>query len=69
MAAVLEGRVDAVVFTGGMAHDEDFLRIIERRVSFLAPVITLPGEDEMTALAQGVLRVLRGKEREKIWKG
>lgn len=69
MAAVLEGRIDAVVFTGGMAHDEDFLRIIEQRVSFLAPIITLPGEDEMTALAQGVLRVLRGEEREKIWKG
>ena len=69
MAPVLEGKIDAIVFTGGMAHDGDLLGLIEDRVSFLAPVVTLPGEDEMTALAMGVLRVLEGEEVEKTWKG
>lgn len=69
MAAVLEGKIDAIVFTGGMAHDGDLIRLIEGRTSFLAPIVILPGEDEMASLAMGVLRVLRGQEREKTWKG
>ena len=35
---------------------------IRRRVSFIAPVIVYPGEDEMQSLAFGCLRVLRGEE-------
>ena len=63
MAAVLEGLVDAIILTGGLAHSNRFTGAIKQRVDKLAPVHVFPGEDEMLALASGVLRVLRGKER------
>lgn len=68
LAPVLEGKIDAIVLTGGAAFDEDFVDSITKRVQFLAPIIVIPGEDEMAALAQGVLRVLRNEETPKIWK-
>jgi len=68
LAAVLEGRIDAIVLTGGIAFDPYFVELIRRRVEFLAQLIILPGEDEMTALAQGALRVLLGEEKPKEWK-
>jgi butyrate kinase len=68
LAAVLEGRVDAVVLTGGIAFDAHFVDLVRRRIEFLAPLIVLPGEDEMAALAQGALRVLLGEEEAKHWK-
>ncbi len=67
LAAVLEGRIDAIVLTGGIAYDELFVALVRRRVEFLAPLIILPGEDEMTALTQGALRVLNGEETAKNW--
>ena len=51
MAAVLEGRVDAVVITGGLAHDGVLVGLISRRVEFLAQILVHAGEDEMAALA------------------
>ena len=63
MAAVLEGLVDAIILTGGLAHSIRFTGAVKQRVDKLAPVYVFPGEDEMLALASGVLRVLRGKER------
>ena len=62
MAAVLEGLMDAIILTGGLAHSNRFTGAIKQRVYKLAPVYVFPGEDEMLALASGVLRVLRGKE-------
>jgi len=62
MTAVLEGLVDAIILTGGLAHSIRFTGAIKQRVDKLAPVYVFPGEDEMLALASGVLRVLRGKE-------
>ncbi|HSL93910.1 MAG TPA: butyrate kinase [Bacillota bacterium] len=68
MATALKGKVDAVLLTGGLAYDQEFLipRIIER-VSFIANVVTMPGEDEMSALAEGALRVLRGEEQPLVY--
>ncbi|MEW9123409.1 MAG: butyrate kinase [Thermotaleaceae bacterium] len=66
-AAVLKGRVDAVVLTGGIAYDKTFVEWITQRVSFIAKVLLYPGEDEMIALAEGGLRVLRGEEEAKIY--
>jgi butyrate kinase len=63
MTAVLEGLVDAIILTGGLAHSIRFTGAIKQRVDKLAPVYVFPGEDELLALASGVLRVLRGKER------
>lgn len=63
MVAVLEGRVDAIVLTGGLAYSNRFTGSIKQRVDALAPVYVYPGEDEMLALRSGVLRVLKGKAR------
>ena len=63
MAAVLEGRVDAVLLTGGIAYSETVCDLIRRRTAFVAPVVVMPGEDEMGALAENALRVLRGEEK------
>jgi butyrate kinase len=68
LAAVLEGKIDAIVLTGGIAYDPYFVELVRRRVEFLAQLIILPGEDEMAALAQGALRVLLGEEKAKDWK-
>jgi len=60
-AAVLKGKIDAIILTGGLANEQDFVDLIKERVGFLAPVKVYPGEREMEALASGVLRVLRGE--------
>jgi butyrate kinase len=62
MAAALNGQVDAVVLTGGLAHCPYLLNSLRDKVKFLAPVLVFPGEDEMKALALGALRVLSGQE-------
>ena len=62
MATVLNGEVDAIVITGGLAYSEMLLRWIRPRVEWIAPVMVFPGQDEMLAMAQGALRVLRGEE-------
>ena len=62
MAAVLSGDVDGVVLTGGLAHSGMLTGWVEQRVRFIAPVFVFPGEDEMEAMAEGALRILRGEE-------
>lgn len=61
MAAVLKFQVDAIVYTGGMAYSDRLCQALTDRVGSLAPVIRLPGEAEMQALAEGALRVLHGE--------
>lgn len=67
-AAVLNGKVDAIILTGGMAYGKPIINLIKEKVEFIAPIIIYPGEDEMLALAQGVLRVLNGEEEAKEYK-
>ena len=50
MAAVLEGKVDAIVFTGGLAYDKIIISEVKRRVGWIAQTLSYPGGDEMTAL-------------------
>ena len=69
MAVVVAGRIDAIVLTGGLAHDRRFCGWIEERVKFLAPVELYPGENEMIALAEGALRVLQGHETARQYRG
>ncbi len=64
-AVVLDGNVDAILITGGIAYDKSFVQMIEEKVKFIANVISYPGEDELLALAQGGLRVLNGVEESK----
>jgi len=61
MATVLGGRVDAILLTGGLAGSELLTKWVRERVGFIAPVRILPAVEEMRALAQGGLRVLRGQ--------
>lgn len=58
-AAVLCGEVDAIVLTGGIAYSKQITDRISRRVSFIAPIVLIPGEEELEALAREALRVLR----------
>ena len=69
MAAVLAGRVDAIVLTGGMAHSERMISRLRGYVEWIAPVTVYPGEDELQALAEGVFRVLDGAEPAKRLRG
>lgn len=67
-AVVLDGEVDAIIITGGVAYDKKFVEMINKKVKFIANVIVFPGEDELLALAQGGLRVLNNIEKAKEYK-
>jgi len=62
MSTVLNGNIDAIVLTGGLANSSMLVDSITDRVSFIAPVKVYPGEQEMLALAAGALRVLIGTD-------
>ena len=63
MACVLNGQVDQIIVTGGIAYNETVVNKIKERAGFIAPFTVYPGEDELLALAQGALRVLNGEEK------
>lgn len=65
MSAVLKGDVQAVILTGGLASSSRLMNWVEERVQSLAPTLCYPQENEMEALVQGVLRVLRNLEMPK----
>lgn len=62
MLAVLEGEVDVVILTGGIAHSQFVVEYIKKMISRMTKVVVYPGEDEMEALAMSGLRVLRGEK-------
>jgi butyrate kinase len=62
LATVVSGDVDAIALTGGIAGSAMITSWIRDRVEFIAPVHVFAGENELEALAQGTLRVLRGEE-------
>ncbi len=64
-AAVLRGKVDQIILTGGIAYGKYVTEEIIDRVKFIAPVTVYAGEDELLALVQGALRVLNGEEEAK----
>ena len=57
--------MDQIILTGGIAYGEYVVEEIKKRVGFIAPVTVYPGEDELLALAEGALRVMRGDEEVK----
>ena len=67
MAAVLHFDVDAIVYTAGMAYEDFFCDDITAYVGKIAPIIRLPGEEEMRSLAEGALRVLRGQQEAGVY--
>ncbi len=64
-AAVLYGKIDAILITGGMARSEYIIKRLRNRVGFLAPFYVYPGEDELEALALNAFDVLSGKREAK----
>ncbi len=67
MAAVMKGKVDAILLTGGIAYGKPITNYIREMVEFIAPVKVYPGEDEMRALAMNGLMVLRGETTPKVY--
>lgn len=59
--AVLYGKVDAILLTGGMAKCDYIIERLKRRLNYLAPIHVYPGQDEMKALTENALAVLRGE--------
>lgn len=60
-AAVVNGQVDAILISGGMANSRWLMQMIEEKVGFIAPVYLYPGEFEMETLAGNALAVLKGE--------
>ena len=67
MSPVLNGDVDGILITGGIAHSKLFVNLIIQRVFKIAPVYVYPGEDEMRALSMNGLMALRGELELKIY--
>ena len=62
VSPALMGEIDAIILTGGMAHDAFVVENVKKYISHMAPIVVLPGEFEMEALALGGLRILRNEE-------
>ncbi len=62
LATVVCGDVDLIIITGGIAHSKMITEWVSERVSFIAPIEIIPGENELKSLNMGALRVLRGEE-------
>lgn len=65
MACVLNGKVDQIIVTGGIAYDKVVVAGLKERCEWIAPFTVYPGEDELLALAQGGLRVMNKEEAAK----
>ena len=65
LATVVEGKVDIIILTGGIAYSNMMVSWIKKRVEYIGPVEIMPGENEMESLAYGILRVLKGEEEAK----
>ncbi len=65
MACVLNGKVDQIIATGGIAYDKGVIAGLKEKCEWMAPFTVYPGEDELLALAQGAIRVLNGEEAAK----
>lgn len=65
MSAVMHGKVDAIALTGGLAYGKEFIALISERVNWISDCLVYPGENELQALTEGALRVLRNQEQPK----
>jgi butyrate kinase len=64
---VLEGNLDAIVLTGGLAYSDYFVNSITPRIRHLGKIVRYPGEEELEALAKGALRVLKKEEQALVY--
>lgn len=65
LSAVLKGDIDGIILTGGLAYSMLLTEYISSHVSFLGKIFMYPGENEMEALREGVLRVMNNEETAK----
>lgn len=68
LATVMSGQIDRIILTGGIAYSRRITEDITSRVNFIAPVVLVPGEEELNSLNEGALRVLRGDEAAQVYK-
>lgn len=68
-AAPLKRAPDAIIITGGLAHSRRLIRDLKAYLKWLAPVVVVPGESEMAALAQAAYMALLGEERIRDYRG
>lgn len=61
MATVMNGKVDNILITGGLAYSKILIKWITERAEFIAPIKVYPGEDEMEALCEGGYYALKGE--------
>ena len=66
-ACVLEGKIDQIIVTGGIAYDKYVVDGLKRCCEWIAPFTVYPGEDELLALVQGGLRVINGEEEAMVY--
>ena len=69
MSAVLSGKVDAILLTGGLMRFDDITEGVRARCGWIAPIHVYPGEMEQEAMAFPVLKVLRGQAQARIYSG
>lgn len=67
MSIALKGDVDAILITGGIAHSKRVTDFIADHVDFIAPIYVYPGENELRALAENALAVLKGERQARIY--
>ena len=56
--AVVDGKVDVIILTGGVAYSTDITDAITKKVDWLAPVVVYPGENELASLAENGYMIL-----------
>lgn len=67
MSTVLEGKVDRIIYTGGMAYSKVIDKRLDEYISYIAPSLVYPGEDEMEALAVNIYNVLIGEMKPNVY--
>ncbi|MEI6864512.1 butyrate kinase [Flavicella sp.] len=68
MATVLQGKVDAIILTGGLAKSDYLNDSIKENVSFISNVVVFAGEDEMKSLAMNGNLLLKGEINNKVYR-
>ena len=63
MSATADGKVDAILLTGGIAHSRMLMDRIKAKIGFIAPVEVFPGEDEINSLAENGYMILSGQTK------
>ncbi len=66
-AVVLEGEIDAIALTGSLVYSKTMMKNLQKKISFIAPIHLNPGENEMLALAEGVVRYFNGEQKLSVY--